>query len=62
MDPQVQEKIGLDTVGPSRGPRIEDLEKMSTDLDGPELRGGLGDRLEKCFRAQDVVKPYQMPI
>ena len=28
MNPQVQEEMGLDTVGLSRGPRIEDPEKM----------------------------------
>lgn len=49
MDPQVQEKVVLDTVAASRGPRIEDLEKTSTDLDGPELRGGLRGPAGKAF-------------
>ena len=40
MNPQMQE-VGLDTVGPFRGSRIEDLEKAGTDLDDPEPKGGL---------------------
>jgi len=53
--------MGLDTVGPSRGPRIEDLEKTCTELDGPKLKGGLQGQLQKCFNAQDMLKPYQIP-
>lgn len=34
MNPQVQEKLVLDTVGPSRHPRIENLEKMCMKLKG----------------------------
>lgn len=61
MNPQVQEKMGLDTVGPSRGPRIEGLEKTCPELAGPKLKGGLRGQLEKCFNAQDKLQPYQIP-